>query len=65
MVTIIDCYHKASWIGHPVKVRYIIYLFVGFTPISHNTLFFIEIVLLIRQHYYNGSSGVFTESWSP
>nr|P0DTB3.1 RecName: Full=ORF2p protein [Human poliovirus 1 Mahoney] len=62
MVTITDCYHKANWIGHPVKVRLIIYLFAGSAPLSVFTLSTISTVISIRQLYHNGCSGFITES---
>ncbi len=44
MVTITELLPYSYWIGHPVSNRAIVYLFVGFTPLSYkslNTLCFI------------------------
>lgn len=61
MVTIIDCYHKANWIGHPVKVKHIIYLFVGFSTLSVFTPDLIRVVLAIRKVYHNGCTSFISE----
>lgn len=64
MVTIIDCYHKANWISHPVKVKHIIYLFVGFTALTTYTPSLIRVVIEIREAYRNGCTSVLAESGS-
>nr|QPB73960.1 UP [Enterovirus A] len=38
MVTIQELLPYSYWIGHPVSNRAIVYLFIGYVPLSHTSL---------------------------
>nr|P0DTB4.1 RecName: Full=ORF2p protein [Human enterovirus 71 (strain BRCR)] len=54
MVTIKELLPYSYWIGHPVSNRAIVYLFVGFTPLTLETLHTLNYIILLN-----------TKRWAP
>lgn len=48
MVTIEELLPYSYWIGHPVCNRAIIYLFVGFTPLTNKSLNTLQYILTLN-----------------
>lgn len=59
MVTIIELLPYSYWIGHPVCNRAIVYLFVGFVPLSLKSVTTLKFILTLNS-IKHGLTGIHT-----